>query len=239
LVAYAYTVYVMGRVNTPPNDTLTRSISSASSSSSSRMPLSPLSGSVDIEHSPFASLSDDECDTRCQHHDQMLLNNIQKWALLVSAWNVLGIGIVIGWTLHGTQEDVDVMCAPFRFFNYSPTPGFLFIITCVDTYPRYGAMVLLIIVHTLVSGIAYEYLSPWNLNTVQDPTHELNMPAYRVIWIVLTLTVFRMLDSILLFYLFMTQVDVILFRLVLFCIIKVWTTLSYLDAKQPCKPKES
>ena len=120
------------------------------------------------------------------------------------------------------------------FLTWGPSPGVRFVGVTLETWPRWGCVMLYSLLSQVAQSIVYASLSPWMSNVVRDHKTPLSGDLFAYVQLIAVVyNVFQWLIGILDTFLWITaQLQFLIPALASDVIISVWTTRSFLRAKE-------
>ena len=120
-----------------------------------------------------------------------------------------------------------------NFMSYGPRPELKFIHVAIDTYYKYNMLIVLIVMHTFITDVIADSLSPHVLNVVQDtrskyiPHTPLTYYAITTIW-----AAYCSISQLFMVFIAFAQFDLLLVRLFSDVLANLLTTSLYLQGKR-------
>lgn len=118
------------------------------------------------------------------------------------------------------------------FVAFGPRPGLSFMHVSIDTYYKYNMLIVMIVMHTFITDVIADSLSPHVLNVVQDtrsktiPHTPLTYYAITTIW-----AVYCSISQLFAIFIAFSQFDLLVVRLVSDILANFLTTSLYLQGK--------
>ena len=120
-----------------------------------------------------------------------------------------------------------------QFYTFGPNPSLVVFGLQIDTYSKYGVIVVYCFVNSLLRSAYRDILLAWQTNSVQDITKtkkkEMKCFAYEVS---LVTTIYGWMDWYIYINLLLTQVDMILIEICSDLFMSFATTRYYLEVKE-------
>jgi hypothetical protein len=118
------------------------------------------------------------------------------------------------------------------FMSYGPRPGLTFMHVTIDTYYKYNMLIVMIVMHTFITDVIADSLSPHVLNVVQDtrsryiPHTPITYYSITTIW-----AVYCSISQLFMVFIAFAQFDLLLVRLFSNLVANLFTTSLYLSGK--------
>ena len=118
------------------------------------------------------------------------------------------------------------------FMSYGPRAGLTFMHVAIDTYYKYNMLIVMIVMHTFVTDVIADSLSPHVLNVVQDtrsryiPHTPITYYAITSIW-----AVYCSISQLFMVFIAFAQFDLLMVRLLSDLLANLFTTSLYLYGK--------
>ena len=155
-----------------------------------------------------------------------LLNKLFDDRRMIVTMLSLWLGVVCIGFHHLGLLDTD-------YTTLGPSPHTVFLNVRLDTWRRWSMVAIFTVVNTMINDFSGDSLSPFFLNTVQDPKAKW-LPYSKVtcIMITQTYTIYGTLMSVFTIHLILAQLDFVLIRLVTDLMVNVWTQTRLLRHKE-------
>ena len=118
------------------------------------------------------------------------------------------------------------------FMSYGPRPGLTFMHVTIDTYYKYNMLIVMIVMHTFITDVIADSLSPHVLNVVQD-TRNRYIPHTPITYYTITTiwAVYCSISQLFMVFIAFSQFDLLLVRLFSDLFANLFTTSLYLFGK--------
>jgi hypothetical protein len=118
------------------------------------------------------------------------------------------------------------------FMSYGPRTGLTFMHVSIDTYYKYNMLIVMIVMHTFVTDVIADSLSPHVLNVVQD-TRSRYIPHTPVTYYAITSiwAVYCSISQLFMVFIAFAQFDLLMVRLLSDLLANLFTTSLYLYGK--------
>lgn len=143
-------------------------------------------------------------------------------ALIMGVW--LGIIILI-------MIEIGIF-SNSSFMSYGPRKGLTFMHVSIDTYYKYNMLIVMIVMHTIITDVIADSLSPHVLNVVQDtrskyiPHKPITYYSITTIW-----AVYCSISQLFMVFIAFAQFDLLIARLLSDVFANLFTTSLYLYDK--------
>jgi hypothetical protein len=166
----------------------------------------------------------------CLAFARNLFIDLRLMTLIMTCWLILVVTIMV---------EIGIFTSTSAFVSCGPRPTLTFMHVTIDTYYKYNMLILMIVLHTFITDVISDSLSPHVLNVVQD-TRALHIPhkpstyyAITTVW-----AIYCSISQLFMVFIAFAQLDLLLVRLMSDILANFFTTSLYLHGKtyEPHKP---
>ena len=160
--------------------------------------------------------------TACIAGARRIFIDLRLIALVMTAWLCIVVLIMIEIGIFSNS----------KFVSYGPRAGLTFMHVTIDTYYKYNMLIVMIVMHTFITDVIADSLSPHVLNVVQDtrakyiPHKPATYYSITTIW-----AIYCSISQLFMVFIAFAQLDLLLVRLFSDIFANLFTTSLYLHDK--------
>lgn len=139
-------------------------------------------------------------------------------------WIVIVVGVFVDISASAEERS--------PFFSVGPRPTLTFMHLAIDTHYKYNVLIFLVFMHTLVTDVIADSLTPHVLNVVQDRSNRyIPHKANTYLLVTTTWAIYCSISQLFSIFIAFAQIDLLLVRLLSDIMANAFTTHMYLHNK--------